>query len=125
MSGRMKITKSNNFNRNKNVIVVGGAGSGKTRFYVKPNLMQLHSSYVVSDSKGLLLSETATMFKEAGYEIKVFDLITRENTDYYNPFTYIRTEDDILKVVNNLIKNTSDPEKRVAMIFGKKLKRPY
>lgn len=120
MSGRMKITKSNNFNRNKNVIVVGGAGSGKTRFYVKPNLMQLHSSYVVSDSKGLLLSETATMFKEAGYEIKVFDLITRENTDYYNPFTYIRTEDDILKVVNNLIKNTSDPEKKGGDDFWEK-----
>ncbi|WP_242543356.1 VirD4-like conjugal transfer protein, CD1115 family [Enterococcus sp. DIV1094] len=120
MSGRMKITKSNNFNRNKNVIVVGGAGSGKTRFYVKPNLMQLHSSYVVSDSKGLLLSETATMFKEAGYEIKVFDLITRENTDFYNPFTYIRSEDDILKVVNNLIKNTSDPEKKGGDDFWEK-----
>src|SRR5699024_2636367 len=66
LSGRMKITGKDNFNRNKNVVVVGGAGSGKTRFYVKPNLMQMHSLYVVSDSKGLLLMETGKMFEEAG-----------------------------------------------------------
>ncbi|OTP24860.1 VirD4-like conjugal transfer protein, CD1115 family [Enterococcus mundtii] len=112
LSGRMKITRNDNFNRNKNVVVVGGAGSGKTRFYVKPNLMQMHSSYVVSDSKGLLLRETGTMFKNAGYVIKVFDLINRENTDYYNPFHYIRNEDDILKLINNLMKNTNDTEKK-------------
>ncbi|HFC9120742.1 TPA: VirD4-like conjugal transfer protein, CD1115 family [Enterococcus faecium] len=112
LSGRMKITKRDNFNRNKNIVVVGGAGSGKTRFFVKPNLMQMHSSYVVSDSKGLLLMETGKMFEEAGYKIKIFDLINRKATDYYNPFKYIRNEDDILKIINNLIKNTTDPDKK-------------
>lgn len=112
LSGRMKITRNDNFNRNKNVVVVGGAGSGKTRFYVKPNLMQMHSSYVVSDSKGLLLAETGKMFEEAGYQIKIFDLINRRDTHQYNPFQYIQTEDDILKIVNNLIKNTTNPDKK-------------
>ncbi len=123
LSGGMKITGKDNFNRNKNVVVVGGAGSGKTRFYVKPNLMQMHSSYVVSDSKGLLLAETGKMFEEAGYHIKVFDLINRRDTHHYNPFHYIKTEDDILKIVNNLIKNTSNPNKKGAMISGKRQKR--
>lgn len=120
LSGRMKITKKDNFNRNKNVVVVGGAGSGKTRFYVKPNLMQMHSSYVVSDSKGLLLRETGYMFKEAGYKIKIFDLINRKETDYYNPFYYIRNEDDILKLINNLIKNTNDSDKKGGDAFFEK-----
>lgn len=120
LSGRMKITGKDNFNRNKNVVVVGGAGSGKTRFYVKPNLMQMHSSYVVSDSKGLLLMETGKMFEEAGYKIKVFDLINRRDTHHYNPFKYIKTEDDILKIVNNLIKNTSNPDKKGGDDFWEK-----
>ncbi len=120
LSGRMKITKADNFNRNKNVIVVGGAGSGKTRFFVKPNLMQMHSSYVVSDSKGLLLSETGKLFEEEGYEIKIFDLISRKNCNHYNPFNYIRNEDDILKIVNNLIKNTTNPNKKGGDDFWEK-----
>ena len=120
LSGRMKITAKDNFNRNKNVVVVGGAGSGKTRFFVKPNLMQMHSSYVVSDSKGLLLSETGKMFEEAGYKIKIFDLINRENSHQYNPFKYIRNEDDILKVVNNLIKNTTNKNKQGGDDFWEK-----
>lgn len=120
LSGRMKITRTDNFNRNKNVVVVGGAGSGKTRFFVKPNLMQLHSSYVVSDSKGLLLSETGKLFEESGYEIKIFDLISRKNCNQYNPFNYIRNEDDILKIVNNLIKNTSNPNKKGGDDFWEK-----
>ncbi len=120
LSGGMKITGKDNFNRNKNVVVVGGAGSGKTRFYVKPNLMQMHSSYVVSDSKGLLLAETGKMFEEAGYHIKVFDLINRRDTHHYNPFHYIKTEDDILKIVNNLIKNTSNPNKKGGDDFWEK-----
>lgn len=120
LSGRMKITGKDNFNRNKNVVVVGGAGSGKTLFYVKPNLMQMHSSYVVSDSKGLLLMETGKMFEEAGYKIKVFDLINRRDTHHYNPFNYIKTEDDILKIVNNLIKNTSNPDKKGGDDFWEK-----
>lgn len=120
LSGRMKITATDNFNRNKNVVVVGGAGSGKTRFYVKPNLMQMHSSYVVSDSKGLLLSETGKMFEEHGYEIKIFDLINRKECNYYNPFKYIRSEDDILKLVNNLIKNTTNKNKQGGDDFWEK-----
>ena len=120
LSGRMKITRNDNFNRNKNVVVVGGAGSGKTRFYVKPNLMQMHSSYVVSDSKGLLLAETGKMFEEAGYQIKIFDLINRRDTHQYNPFQYIQTEDDILKIVNNLIKNTTNPDKKGGDDFWEK-----
>ncbi len=120
LSGRMKITGKDNFNRNKNVVVVGGAGSGKTRFYVKPNLMQMHSSYVVSDSKGLLLAETGKMFEEAGYRIKIFDLINRKATDRYNPFKYIQSEDDILKIVNNLIKNTTNPDKKGGDDFWEK-----
>lgn len=120
LSGRMKITRNDNFNRNKNVVVVGGASSGKTRFYVKPNLMQMHSSYVVSDSKGLLLAETGKMFEEAGYQIKIFDLINRRDTHQYNPFQYIQTEDDILKIVNNLIKNTTNPDKKGGDDFWEK-----
>lgn len=120
LSGRMKITRNDNFNRNKNVVVVGGAGSGKTRFYVKPNLMQMHSSYVVSDSKGLLLAETGKMFEEAGYQINIFDLINRRDTHQYNPFQYIQTEDDILKIVNNLIKNTTNPDKKGGDDFWEK-----
>lgn len=120
LSGRMKITRHDNFNRNKNIVVVGGAGSGKTRFFVKPNLMQMHSSYVVSDSKGLLLSETGKMFEEAGYEIKIFDLINRQETHQYNPFKYIRNEDDILKIVNNLIKNTTNSNKKGGDDFWEK-----
>lgn len=120
LSGRMKITRNDNFNRNKNVVVVGGAGSGKTRFYVKPNLMQMHSSYVVSDSKGLLLAETGKMFEEAGYQIKIFDLINRRDTHQYNPFQYIQTEDDILKIVNNLIKNTTNLDKKGGDDFWEK-----
>jgi len=80
----------------------------------------MHSSYVVSDSKGLLLKETGKMFEEAGYRIKVFDLIGRSNTDYYNPFNYIKNEDDILKIVNNLIKNTSNPDKKGGDDFWEK-----
>ncbi|MBF0015417.1 type IV secretory system conjugative DNA transfer family protein [Enterococcus casseliflavus] len=120
LSSRMKISKNDNFNRNKNVVVVGGAGSGKTRFYVKPNLMQMHSSYVVSDSKGLLMHETGHMFSQEGYKIKIFDLINREETDYYNPFHYIRNEDDILKIINNLIKNTNDSQKKGGDAFFEK-----
>lgn len=109
--------KHKEFERNNNVCVVGGAGSGKTRFYVMPNLFQMHCSYVVNDSKGGILRDTGAGFKKAGYKVKVLNLVTLENTDYYNPFHYIqRTEGDceldILKVVDNLMKNTSDPNKR-------------
>lgn len=112
MSDRMKRTRDDDFNRNKNVLIVGSSGSGKTRYYVKPNIMQMHSSYVISDPKGELIHQCGKMLADSNYVIKVFDLISRENTDGYNPFKYIKTPDDILKLVNNLIMNTSNSENK-------------
>ena len=98
------------FARNKNVLVVGGSGSGKTRFFVKPNLMQMHSSYVVTDPKGTVLLEVGSMLKKNGYNIKVFNTVDFSKSMHYNPFAYIKPEtkeQDILKFVEVLIKNTS------------------
>lgn len=120
MSDRMKRTREDDYNRNKNVLVIGGSGSGKTRFFVKPNLMQLHSSYVITDPKGSLIHETGKMFLDAGYRIKVFDLINRDKSDCYNPFEYLKTEDDILKLINNLISNTTSPKSKNAGDFWEK-----
>lgn len=120
MSDRMKRTRDDDYNRNKNVLVIGGSGSGKTRFFVKPNLMQLHSSYIITDPKGSLIQETGRMFLEAGYRIKVFDLINREKSDLYNPFDYLKSEDDILKLINNLIANTTPPQSKNAGDFWEK-----
>lgn len=92
--------------RNKNVLVVGGSGSGKTRFFIKPNLLQMHSSYVVTDPKGTLLPETGTALYKNGYEIKVFNTINFDKSMHYNPFAYIHSEKDILKMVTSLIANT-------------------
>ncbi len=103
LSGRPKEPK---YARNKNVLVIGGSGSGKTRFYVKPNLMQLHSSYVVTDPKGSILVECGKMLQKNGYQIKVFNTINFKKSMHYNPFAYIRSEKDILKFVNTLIVNT-------------------
>ncbi|EOH86402.1 VirD4-like conjugal transfer protein, CD1115 family [Enterococcus pallens] len=100
------------YERNNNVVVIGGSGSGKTRNYVIPNLLQMHSSYVVTDSKGAILRDTGQLFKEAGYKIKVYDLVNRINTDGYNCFHYIEDEDDILETVANLMANTSDPNQK-------------
>ena len=120
MSDRMKRTETDDFNRNKNVLIIGGSGSGKTRFYIKPNLMQLHSSYVITDPKGSLIHETGKMLSDAGYKIKVFDLINRDKSDLYNPFEYIKNEDDILKLINNLITNTNSPQSKSAGDFWEK-----
>lgn len=92
---------------NNNVLVVGGSGSGKTRFFVKPNLMQCHSSYVITDPKGSLLLEEGKMLQQNGYEIKSFNTINFEKSLHYNPLAYIKNEEDILKVVDVLIANTS------------------
>ena len=92
--------------RKKNVLVIGGSGSGKTRFFVKPQLMQLHSSYVVTDPKGSLLVECGRLMERAGYKIKVFNTINFKKSMHYNPFAYIHSEKDILKLVNTLITNT-------------------
>ena len=111
--------------RNKNVLVIGGSGSGKTRFFIKPNLLQMHSSYVVTDPKGLLLPETGMALYKNGYKIKVFNTINFAKSQHYNPFQYIRSEKDILKMVNVLMMNTkgegksSDPfwDKAETMLY--------
>ena len=111
MSGRPKHPK---YARNKNVIVIGGSGSGKTRFYVKPNLMQMPQKvrYVLTDPKGTIIVECGKMLSDAGYKIKVLNTINFKKSMRYNPFHYIRSEKDILKLVNTIIANTKgDGEK--------------
>ena len=92
--------------RNKNVLIIGGSGSGKTRFWLKPNLMQCHSSYVVTDPKGSLIVECGRLLKRNGYRIKVMNTINFGKSMHYNPLAYIHSEKDILKLVNCLILNT-------------------
>nr|MCR5432386.1 type IV secretory system conjugative DNA transfer family protein [Lachnospiraceae bacterium] len=92
--------------RNKNVLCVGGSGSGKTRYFIKPNLLQMHSSYVVTDPKGELIADTGRALCKNGYEIKVFNTINFKKSMHYNPFQYIHSEKDILKLVTALISNT-------------------
>ena len=92
--------------RNKNVLVIGGSGSGKTRFFLKPNLMQCHSSYVVTDPKGSVVVECGNLMRRMGYRIKVLNTINFQKSMHYNPFAYIHSEKDILKLVNTLIANT-------------------
>lgn len=93
--------------RNLNVLVVGGSGAGKTRFYAKPNIMQCNTSFIVADPKGEMLRSVAPLLLEKGYDVKVFNLITPSNSDGYNPFTYIRTDEDVIKLITNLIQNTT------------------
>ena len=92
--------------RNKNVLVVGGSGSGKTRFFIKPNLLQLHSSMVLTDPKGTVINEVGNAFLVNGYRIKIFNTINFKKSMHYNPFAYIHDEKDILKLVTTLIANT-------------------
>ena len=102
MSNRPKDPKTA---RNKNVLVVGGSGSGKTRFFIKPNLMQLHSSYVVTDPKGSIAVECGKLMLRNGYKVKIFNSINFKKSHHYNPFAYIHSEKDILKLVTTLIAN--------------------
>jgi len=120
MSDRMKRTKYDDYNRNKHVLVIGGTGSGKTRNYAMVNLMQMHSNYVIVDPKGKIVHETGKMLTENGYMIKVLDLVEREQSDKYNPFKYMRTADDILKLINNIIANTNTPQSKSAGDFWEK-----
>ena len=111
--------------RNKNIIVVGGSGSGKTRFFVKPSLMQMHSSYVVTDPKGTILVECGKMLADNGYTIKVFNTINFKKSMRYNPFAYIRSEKDILKLVNTIIVNTKGEGEKSGEDFLVKAERLY
>ena len=92
--------------RNKNTLVVGGSGSGKTRFFIKPNLLQMHSSYVLTDPKGTVLPEVGNALLKHGYRIKIFNTINFKKSMHYNPFAYVHDEKDILKLVTTLIANT-------------------
>ena len=96
--------------RNLNVLVVGGSGSGKTRYFCKPGLMDANCSYLVVDPKGEMLRSTGYFLNSQGYDIKVFDLIHPRQSDGYNPFRYIREEPDVLKLMDNLVKNTTPPK---------------
>lgn len=93
--------------RNLNILVVGGSGAGKTRFYAKPNVMQANTSFVVLDPKGEILRDTGELLQEKGYDIRVLDLINTEKSHGFNPFSYLRDEKDVLKLVSNLIRNTT------------------
>ena len=122
MSGRPKQPK---YARNKNILVIGGSGSGKTRFFVKPNLMQMHSSYVVTDPKGTVLVECGKMLKRGKYKIKVLNTINFAKSMHYNPFAYLRSEKDILKLVNTIIVNTKGEGQQSGEDFWVKAEKLY
>ena len=122
MASRPKQPK---YARNKNILVIGGSGSGKTRFFVKPNLLQCHSSYVVTDPKGTILNEVGALLERKGYRIKSLNLINFKKSMRYNPLAYIRSEKDILKLVNALILNTKGEGEKSSEDFWVKAERLY
>ena len=122
MNGRPKNPK---YARNKNILVVGGSGSGKTRFFLKPNLMQMHSSYVVTDPKGTVLVECGKMLEKNGYDISVLNTINFKKSMHYNPFAYLRSEKDILKLVQTIIANTKGEGEKSGEDFWVKAERLY
>ncbi|MGT2548246.1 VirD4-like conjugal transfer protein, CD1115 family [Streptococcus milleri] len=122
MNGRPANPK---YARNKNVLVIGGSGSGKTRFYVKPNLMQMHSSYCVTDPKGTIVLECGKMLEDNGYEIKNLNTINFKKSMKYNPFAYIRSEKDILKLVQTIIANTKGEGEKSGEDFWVKAEKLY
>ena len=117
--------KNPKYARNKNILVVGGSGSGKTRFFVKPSLMQMHSSYVVTDPKGELLLSCGKLLQRGGYKIKVLNTINFKKSMRYNPFAYIRSEKDILKLVNTIIMNTKGDGEKSGEDFWTKSERLF
>lgn len=117
--------KSPKYARNKNVLVIGGSGSGKTRFFVKPNLMQMHSSYVVTDPKGTVLIECGKLLAKGGYRIKILNTINFRKSMHYNPFAYLRSEKDILKLVNTIIVNTKGEGEKSSEDFWVKAEKLY
>ena len=123
MNSRPKQPK---YARNKNILVIGGSGSGKTRFFVKPNLMQMHSSYVVTDPKGTVLLECGKLLQQkGGYRIKVLNTINFKKSMKYNPFAYLRSEKDILKLVNTIIANTKGEGEKSSEDFWTKAEKLY
>ena len=122
MNSRPKQPK---YARNKNILVIGGSGSGKTRFFVKPSLMQMHSSYVVTDPKGTVLIECGKLLQRGGYRIKVLNTINFKKSMRYNPFAYIRSEKDILKLVNTIIANTKGDGEKSGEDFWVKSERLF
>lgn len=122
MNGRPANPK---YARNKNVLVIGGSGSGKTRFYVKPNLMQMHSSYCVTDPKGTIVIECGKMLEDNGYEIKILNTINFKKSMKYNPFAYLRSEKDILKLVQTIIANTKGEGEKSGEDFWVKAEKLY
>ena len=117
--------KNPKYARNKNVMVIGGSGSGKTRFFVKPNLMQMHSSYVVTDPKGTLVLECGKMLERNGYEIKILNTINFKKSMRYNPFAYLKSEKDILKLVQTIIANTKGEGEKSTEDFWVKAEKLY
>ena len=122
MNGRPSNPK---YARNKNVLVIGGSGSGKTRFYVKPNLMQMHSSYCVTDPKGTIVLECGKMLEDNGYEIKILNTINFKKSMKYNPFAYLKSEKDILKLVQTIIANTKGEGEKSGEDFWVKAEKLY
>ena len=122
MASRPKQPK---YARNKNILVIGGSGSGKTRFFCKPSLLQAHSSYVCTDPKGTLLPEIGTFLERKKYRIKCLNLINFQKSMKYNPLAYIRSEKDILKLVNALIMNTKGEGEKSSEDFWVKAERLY
>ena len=122
MNGRPSNPK---YARNKNVLVIGGSGSGKTRFFVKPNLMQMHSSYVVTDPKGTIVLECGKMLEDHGYEIKILNTINFKKSMKYNPFAYLKSEKDILKLVQTIIANTKGEGEKAGEDFWVKAEKLY
>ena len=122
MLGRNKIPK---YNINKNVLVIGGSGSGKTRFHIKPNLMQMNASYIITDPKGTVLIECGKMLQRGGYEIKILNTIDFKQSMRYNPFRYIRCENDILKLVNCIMENTKGEDSKGGEDFWAKAEALY
>ena len=122
MNGRPNNPK---YARNKNVLVIGGSGSGKTRFFVKPNLMQMHSSYVVTDPKGTIVLECGKMLENHGYEIKILNTINFKKSMKYNPFAYLKSEKDILKLVQTIIANTKGEGEKAGEDFWVKAEKLY
>ena len=117
--------KNPKYARNKNILVIGGSGSGKTRFFIKPSLLQQHSSYVVTDPKGTLLVECGRMLERGGYAIRSLNTINFKKSMHYNPFVYIRSEKDILKLANTIIVNTKGEGEKAGEDFWVKAERLY